>query len=182
MTDAVLSIWLPSLPIVAAILSGLAIAVVLIFGGGVSRLRAPAQRFKSSILIALALLAGQWLALVPLGYQVALLDVLAGLAIVGAAAIIAFIGWSLIVWGFTLNMLLALAAQRRVAGMSQWASLYTGGQSIHALTRDRIGVLTGARLVDRLEGDRWRLNTRGRVAARLLRVLRFAYGLGPRHG
>lgn len=182
MTDALLSHWLPPLPIVAAILSGLAIAVVLVFGGGASRLRAPAQRFKASILIAIGLLMAQWLALALLGQPLNLLDLLAGLTIVGAASIIAFIGWSLIVWGFTLNMLLALAAQRRIASLPQWASLYTGGQSIQELTSDRIGVLTGARLVDRLEGQRWRLNPRGRVAARLLRVLRFAYGLGARHG
>lgn len=182
MTDAVLSLWLPPLPIVAAVLSGLAMAGVLVFGGGVSRLRAPAQRFKASILIALGLLIAQCLALALQGQPLTPIDLLAGFAVVGAAAIVAFIGWSLIVWGFTLNMLLALAAQGRIAGLSQWASLYTGGQSIQELTSDRIGVLTGARLVDRLEGNRWRLNPRGRVAARLLRVLRFAYGLGPRHG
>lgn len=170
------------MPIVAAILSGLAIAVVLLFGGGVSRLQAPAQRFKSSILIAIGLLMAQWLAMALLGQSLTLIDLLAGLAIVGAAAIIAFIGWSSIVWGFTLNMLLALAAQRRIADLSQWASLYTGGQSMQELTGDRIGVLTGARLVDRLEGNRWRLNPRGRAAAHVLRVLRLAYGLGARHG
>jgi hypothetical protein len=178
----VLFAWLPPYPIVAAILSGLVIAGVLVFGGRVSRLRAPGPRFKSAILIALGLLAAQWLALAALGQSPNLLDLLAGVAIIGAAAIIAFIGWSLIVWGFTLNMLLTLAAQGRIAGLPQWASLYTGGQSIQELTSDRIGVLIGSRLVERLEGDRWRLNPRGRVAARLLRVLRFAYGLGPRHG
>lgn len=180
--DAMLSGWLPPLPIVAAILSGLAIAVVLVFGGHASRLRAPGPRYKSAVLIALGLLMIQWLALTLLGRPPKLLDLLAGVAVVGAAAIIAFIGWSLIVWGFTLNMLLALAAQGRIAGLPQWASLYTGGQTIQELTSDRIGVLTGARLVERLEGDRWRLNARGRVAARLLRALRFAYGLGARHG
>lgn len=182
MTDGALPFWMPPMPLVAAILSGLAIAFVLLFGGGVSRLRPPAQRFKSSILVALGLLVTQWLALALLGQPLNLLDLLAGLAIVGAATIIAFIGWSLIVWGFTLNMLLALAAQRRIASLSQWASLYTGGQSIQELTSDRIGVLTGARLVDQLEGNRWRLNPRGRAAAHVLRVLRFAYGLGTHHG
>lgn len=177
MTDVALALWLPPLPIMAAILAGLAIAIVLVFGGRVSRLRAPMQRFKSSILIAVVFLAIQWLALVMLGYPVALLDILAGLAIIGAAAIIAFIGWSLIVWGFTLNMLLVLASRGKIADLPQWASLYTGGQSIHELTTDRIGVLTGARLVDRLEGEVWRLNGRGRVGASILRFLRFAYGL-----
>lgn len=174
--------WLPPLAIAAAMVSGFTIAGVLVFGGRASRLRAPALRFKSALLIAFALLVAQWLALAVLGYTLTLLDLLAGFAIIGAAAIIAFIGWSLIVWGFTLNMLLALATQRRIAGLSQWASLYTGGQSIQELTSDRVSVLTGSRLVERLEGDRWRLNARGRVAARLLRILRFAYGLGPRHG
>lgn len=180
--DPVLLAWLPPLPIVAAILSGLGIAGVLVFGGRVQRLRAPGPRFKSAIMIALGLLMAQWLLLTLLGQPPNLLDLLAGVAIIGAAAIIAFIGWSLIVWGFTLNMLLTLAAQGTIAGLSQWASLYTGGQSIQELTSDRVSVLTGSRLVERLEGDRWRLNARGRVAARLLRVLRFAYGLGARHG
>jgi len=127
----------------------------------------------SLVAVFLASLVGFWLARIPIGT----IDDIAGAAIMLAATVLAFIAWSLIAWGFTLSMLLALARQKRVGGLDDWIRHYTGGADFHRLAADRAAVLLGARLAVMAGDNGFRLTSLGRVAARFVAVGQWTFGI-----
>ena len=129
--------FLPPPALAAAMVSGAAIPVLLVLlGRGPHPFRAPGPRFRIAVLSASVLLFF-WLSLTALaGGTVELIDALAAGAIVGVAAISSFIIWSLLAWGFTLNMLLLLAAEARTISLADWIAGFTGGAGIGRLTTD----------------------------------------------
>ncbi len=155
----------------------MSVAAILGLGGFVMWLRPPARRFKVAVIAAMCILLLQWLGLVTQGAPPDLFDILAGVAMIGAATIAAFIPWSIIVWGFTLNMLLALKARRCFANLDEWVAAYTSGQSIDVITADRAAVLHTFGLAKPDNANVWTLTRAGRVAATVLRALRFVFGL-----
>jgi hypothetical protein len=105
-------------------------------------------------------------------------DLVAGAAMQLAAAIVCFILWSLVVWGFTINMLLTLAAAKRPVSLDEWAVLYAGGRGLAEIGENRAGVLLGAGLAVRGKDGAYALTRAGRVAAPAFRALRGLFGVG----
>jgi len=171
--------FLPPPALAAAMVSGTAIPALLwLFGSGPRAFRAPGPRFRAAVLFALLLLL-LWLLLIALtSGTVDLIDTVAAVAIVGAAAILSFIAWSLLAWGFTLNMLLVLAAETRAMSLPDWVAGFTRGADIGRLTTDRISVLLGAGFVETAGPQGYVLTPRGGGAARLVQLARSTFGIG----
>jgi hypothetical protein len=95
-----------------------------------------------------------------------------------AAVIVCFILWSLLVWGFTISMLLALARAGGPTSIEAWAVLYAGGGGMAEIGENRAGLLLSARFAVRTPGGVYVLTREGRWAARALRMLRALFGVG----
>jgi hypothetical protein len=170
--------WMPPVALGAAIFCGCAMPLLLILLGRTSSaLRRPGPRYRVSVqaawLLFFAALVGFWLAGIPIGT----IDYIAGAAIMLAATVLAFIAWSLIAWGFTLSMLLALAKAKRVARLDDWIRHYTGGADFRRLAADRAAVLLVARLAVMTGENGFRLTALGRVAARFVAVGQWTFGI-----
>jgi hypothetical protein len=111
------------------------------------------------------------------GIPIGTIDYIAGAAIMLSATVLAFIAWSLVAWGFTLSMLLALAKQKRVGGLDDWIRHYTGGADFRRLAADRAAVLLGTRLAVTVEENVTRLTSLGRVAARFVAIGQWTFGI-----
>ena len=170
---------LPPPALEAAMASGAAIPALLwLLGSGPRPFRAPGPRFRAAVLFALLLLLS-WLLLIALtSGKVDVVDTLAAVAIVGAAAVVSFIAWSLLAWGFTLNMLLVLAAETRAVSHADWVAAFTRGADMGRLTTDRISVLLGAGFVEAIGAHSYALTQRGGIAAKLVRLARSTFGIG----
>jgi hypothetical protein len=169
--------FLPPPALAAAMVSGAAIpALLVLLGRGPRSLRAPGPRFRTAVLSALVLLFS-WLSLAALTGAVEFIDALAACAIVGAAAIWSFIVWSLLAWGFTLNMLLLLAAETRTISLADWIARFTGGAGIGRLTTDRISVLLHAGFVEVAGARSYVLSPLGGIAGKLVRLARSTFGI-----
>jgi hypothetical protein len=105
-------------------------------------------------------------------------DLLAGAAMQAAAAIVSFILWSLAVWGFTINMLLALARAGGPVSLDDWAALYAGGRGMMEIGENRAGLLLSARFAVRTQDGAYALTQGGHRAAQALRMLRALFGIG----
>jgi hypothetical protein len=171
--------WMPPIALGTAIFCGGAIPVFLILLGRTSSaLQRPGLRYRVSVqaawVVFLTSLVGFALAGIPIGT----IDYIAGAAIMLSATVLAFIAWSLIAWGFTLSMLLALAKEKRVGGLEDWIRHYTGGADFRRLAADRAAVLLAARLAVVTGEDGYRLTTLGRVAGRFIALGRWTFGIG----
>src|SRR5262249_35159986 len=170
--------WMPPWAILAAIVCGCLMPVFLILLGRMSlALRRPGLRYRVSILAAWFLFLASLIVHALAQGPIAVVDGLAGAAIMVAATITAFVAWRLIAWGFTLNMLLALANANRFAALDDWVVRYTGGGDIRRLTHDRASVLLNARLAVKLGEDGFRLTGLGRIAANAVAVGHWMFGI-----
>lgn len=170
--------WSPPPVISAAIVSGCLMPVSLVLLGRVSSgLRSPGLRYGATVqgawLLFLASLIVMALARIP----AASIDYLAGAAIMASATIFTFIAWSLIAWGFTLNMLLALSCGKRFVGLDDWIEYYTGGGDIRRLATDRASLLLAARFAIRVEEINYRLTISGRIAAKLVTLGQWTFAI-----
>jgi hypothetical protein len=138
-------------------------------------MRRPGRRFQIGVAVG-------WVAFVILslamgGHAALPLDWLAGACVLIAMTLASFVVWSLVVWGFTLNMLLTLDLSAHPLDLDGWADRYSGGRSVHQICLDRLGVLTMFKLA-RLQGDEVRLvATTGRVAAATANAVRALFGI-----
>jgi hypothetical protein len=171
--------FLPPPALSAAMVSSAAVPALLwLLGSGPRVFRAPGPRFRAAVLSALLLLL-LWLLLIALtSGTVDLIDTLAAVAIVGEASILSFIAWSLLAWGFTLNMLLVLAAETRAMSLTDWVAGFTRGADIGRLTTDRISVLLGAGFVEAAGAQGYVLTPRGGIATKLVQLVRSTFGIG----
>ena len=169
--------WPPS-TIVAAIACGSLVFVLLIVLGVISpALRRPGVRYRVSVGCA-GLLLLVWLVVLALARTpAAAIDYAADAAIMVSATIIAFVAWSLIAWGFTLSMLLALAHEKRFTGLDEWIRGYTGGADFRRLAADRASVLMASRFAVEVGGNAYRLTSFGRIASTLVGVGRWTFGI-----
>jgi hypothetical protein len=170
--------FLPPPALGAAMASAAAIPALLwLLGSGPHSFRAPGPRFRAAVLFALLLLLTSLL-LIALTSKVDVVDALAAVAIVGAAAVMSFIAWSLLAWGFTLNMLLVLAAETRAVSHTDWVAGFTRGADMGRLTTDRISVLLGAGFAEAAGAHGCALTRRGGIAAKLVQLARSTFGIG----
>jgi hypothetical protein len=100
-----------------------------------------------------------------------LADFVAGLMLFGAGVLCSFMLWSVLCWGFTLNMLVALARAKCVGSLAEWQTCYAGEMGLRQLAVDRAEVLLRAGLV-RLDGSgNLHPTSLGRSAIQILRFL-----------
>ena len=83
-------------------------------------------------------------------------DVFASLLIWLTALLVFFSFWSLLAWGFTVSLLLALTRAEKPMTFEEWVRKYTGGGTIETFARDRLDLLLRAGFA-RLDGDQVRL-------------------------
>lgn len=168
---------MPTTVIAAAIIAALVIPVCLIASGwGPPAVRPPGRRFKISvatgwvgfIVLAMAMMGGE-------GAHI--LDWLAGFCILVAMTLATFVVWSLIVWGFTSNMLLTLERSPRPLDLDDWADRYSGGRSIHQICLDRLGVLVMFKLVRVHDNDVRLVAATGRIIAVTSGLFRSLFGI-----
>ncbi len=168
----------PPFAIIASIGCGLLIPVLLaLFGVWKTPLRAPGPRFKAAV-------ASGWLVLVcalvagaAMGVPMDVYDLLAATAVISAACALAFIAWSLIAWGFTLNMLLIIDQQQVPIDAETWSERYVGEGGIRRLTMDRFQVLCDAGFATQTADGTCVLTARGRHHGRYLRLLKQLFGI-----
>jgi hypothetical protein len=98
-------------------------------------------RFKFSAAFILIL----W-CLTALGLRSSLWDIGAGVLLILAVLIFAFMIWSVLCWGYTISMLLCLSEARPIKNVYDWEKLYTKSDSILTLTENRSRVLVWLRL------------------------------------
>lgn len=170
---------LPPPAIAAAIAAALVIpALLVLLSFGPPAWRHPGRRFKRSVIAGWIL----WLpiALVLPAYAPSHpLDWLAGAAVLVASTLLSFNAWTILAYGVTANMLVALMRADRPLDLDAWADRYSGGRSLNQIFLDRLGHLLLFRLVHRA-GDTVHLAPRrGRAAAILLTAVSFLFGLRP---
>lgn len=133
-----MAVWIP-------ILLTLFIPVLLAtLGHGPWRIAAPGRRFK----VVGAAVLSLW-SVYCLMSEITASHVVAGYLILFAALMFGFMVWSVLCWGFTVAMLLALDQGRQIGSVEDWGYLYAGPGGIHGITVDRFGVLERLRLADR---------------------------------
>jgi hypothetical protein len=147
-------------------------AVLLGLSHGPQRVAAPGRRF----VIAAALTWATWLAAM-LAVMPDWVDLVSGALLLATATLAGFTLWTLVAWGFTLSMLLALDRADRPLTADEWAIAYTRGKPLAAFTRDRIRVLLALGLAE-MQGEKLMMSpVRGRLFARLAGALRYLFGL-----
>jgi hypothetical protein len=163
----------PTVPVALSLgACGLLPVVLVALSHGPFRIAAPGRRF----VLAAALAWAAWLAamtVVAPGW----VDVVAGGLLLATATLAGFTLWTLIAWGFTLSMLLALDRAGRPLSAEEWALAHTRGKPLAAFTRDRLGVLFALGLAE-VRGENVVMTAgRGRRVARIAGALRLLFGL-----
>jgi hypothetical protein len=167
----------PSWPMAAALAGAVAMPAVLLGWSVLARRPPPpGARLRLSVLAGVAVWIAGAAAAAAAGRPPTVPDLLAGAAMQGAAAVLCFIPWSLIVWGFTLNMLLALAQAGRPLDLDGWARAYAGDGGLDRIRDDRAALLLAAGFAVRT-ADSYAITPAGRTAAAVLRVLRALFGI-----
>jgi hypothetical protein len=164
--------------IAAAILAAAALPALLVgFRWVPGVLCDPGRRFVVSVVLA-------WLAWFAMALLVVLrgdlahpLDWLAGVAVLVAATLAALVIWSLIVWGFTINLLLVLARSDRPLDVERWAAAYAGGRSMHQICIDRLGLLLAIGAAQRHEEEVRLVRFPGSAVAAILLAARRLFGV-----
>jgi hypothetical protein len=139
---------------------------------GALRVAAPGRRF----VLAAALAWVAWAGTVTVVHPDAV-ELLTGALLLAAATLAGFTLWTLVAWGFTLSMLLALRRAGRPLTVGEWALAYTRGKPLDAFARDRLGVLLKLGLAELRGGEVVMTPVRGRLFAKAAGVLRQLFGL-----
>lgn len=161
-----------------AVYCSVLIALVLVMSRyAPASLKTPGSRFKISVA------TGWFFFLAALSYgllfnlQMDVLDVFAGVSIVLSATIITFIFWSLVVWGFTLNMLLAITALENPVSLDDWIKQYLGEKDTNRLTADRMKILLAAKFAHLDQDQTYNLTRSGYFGTRIYRFARGLFGV-----
>jgi hypothetical protein len=164
---------IPSAPVALSLAACAALPVVLVgLSHGPWKILAPGRRFViSSILIWTAWPMVMWTT------GPSWVDLFTGALLLATATLAGFTLWSLIAWGFTLSMLLALERARSPLAMEEWMRVYTRGRPLDALARDRVGLLLRLGLAEVENNERLVLGRRGRWIARVALGCRRVFGL-----
>ncbi len=165
--------FIPSATIAVSLLlcAGLPVLVVLL-SHGPWKVSHPGRRFLVATLaigvgwaLAMCVMSPRWV------------ELLTGGLLLATATLVAFTCWTLIAWGFTLSMLLALARAECPLQEQYWVQRYTGGRPLEALTRDRLGLLVKLGLARVDDGELILNLPRGRWLAQITMLLRQLFGL-----
>jgi hypothetical protein len=167
--------FVPSVPIALSLAAcALLPGVLFALSHGPARVTAPGRRFVVATVVTWGAWGTAMIASAP-GW----VDLSTGALLLATATLAGFTLWTLVAWGFTLSMLLALARAGRPLTGDEWALATTRGRPLGAFTRDRLGLLLELGLA-RVEGGRVVMTpARGRFVARTARALRLLFGLPP---
>jgi hypothetical protein len=135
----------------------------------------PGKRFIVAAIFAIV----DWLVSIFTWPPVSIIDLISGASILMLSLLAGFTLWTLVAWGFTLSMLLALQRTNRALTIDEWISSYTGGKTVEVFGRDRLGVLFRFKLAERTKSDEVEATPRGRRVAWLAMILRKLFGLHP---
>lgn len=118
----------------------LCLPILLIVASVFSKKNSPGKNFKivSLILLSCCLVSG---IIMHINNKFNIYLWAADMLFMIAAIILAFMFWSVFCWGYTLSMLLCLAAHDAVNTLKDWEGLYTNSDGIRRLTVDRTQVL-----------------------------------------
>ena len=165
---------LPGLLQTTAIVLSLLLPMLLFGYAAIPGLRRPGRRFRAAALTVAGLLLVACLALPgPRNFG----DVFGALLLLATAIVLCHIFWGLLVWPFTLTLLTALAKADHPLTLEQWVSACMQGGGSRSFTDNRLRLLFGAGMAV-ATGDRIVVTQTGMAAARLVRFVRFATGLG----
>lgn len=139
---------------------------------GSLRVAAPGRRF----VLAAGLTWVAWLATLT-GTAPDAVDFVTGAMLLATATLAGFTLWTLVAWGFTVSMLLALSRAGEPLTLEEWALAYTRGKPLDAFARDRLGVLFKLGLATERGGQVVMTPGRGRLFAVGAAVLRKLFGL-----
>jgi hypothetical protein len=104
-------------------------------------------------------------------------DVLGGALLLATAILLCHVFWSLLAWGFTVTLLTALARAERPLTLEQWISAYMQGGDLSGFAHNRLRLLVGFGMVTP-SGDRIAMTPFGMVTVYLVKLIRFATGMG----
>jgi hypothetical protein len=149
-------------------------AALLALSHGPLRVRAPGKRF----VLAAALTWLAWLAAM-VAVRPDWVELATGGLLLATATLAGFTLWTLVAWGFTVSILLALARADRPLAVDEWALAYTRGKPLAAFAQDRLGVLLKLGLAEVRDGEVAMTPRRGRAFAKAATVLRKLFGLPP---
>ena len=146
---------------------------LLVLSHGPWKVRAPGRRFVVSAGLTTVL----WVGLMIVPDSPDLADVLSGGLLLATTLLAGFTLWTMVAWGFTVSMLLALNRAGRPLSTTEWALRYTGGKTVEVFARDRLGVLFRLGLAE-AQGDQIVMTPdRGRRIACVVGLLRHVFGL-----
>jgi hypothetical protein len=162
----------PPPPILASLAAALLLPLLLaVLSHRPCRIAPPGGRF---LLAALAV-AAAWTGCLPFAEDTA--DLLAGALLLVAAVLAEFTIWTLLAWGFTVSLLLALARQGQAVDLDDWIESYTDGQTAESFSHDRLAVLLRFGLATRTNDRLVRTPIAGRWTTCAVRLLRSVFGL-----
>jgi hypothetical protein len=165
--------FIPTLPVALSLAAVVLLpAFLLALSHGPLKVTAPGRRFVLSA----ALMWVAWLAAM-LGTAPGAVELVTGGLLLATATLAAFTLWTLVAWGFTLSMLLALRRAGRPLTADEWARAYTRGKPPGAFARDRLCVLLKLGLAEVHGYVVVMTPGRGRVFARITVFLRGLFGL-----
>jgi len=164
--------FVPSAAIASSLAASVLLPGVLLVFSHRPRIAAPGRRF----VIATTLAWAGWVAAM-IAIEPGWVDLLSGTLLLATATLAGFTLWTLIAWGFTLSMLLALHRSEKALSVEKWALAYTRGWPFAAFGRDRLGVLFALGLVEAHDGRLVMTAVRGRLFAKAAIGLRALFGL-----
>jgi hypothetical protein len=161
-------------PQIASIGLSAILPLLLFCYAGIAAFRGAGQLFRAGCLTIVALFVVTCLAL-PGPRDIG--DVLGGALLLTTAILLCYVFWSLLAWGFTVTLLTALARAAQPLTLEQWISAYMRGSDLGGFAHNRLRLLIGSRMVIP-SGDQLSVTPFGMITARLVRLIRFATGIG----
>lgn len=165
--------FMPTTPVALSLLVLVATPIlVLLLSYGSWKVASPGKRFVFAAL-------GGWT--IWLFCMVAsdptVVELITGFLLLVTATLVQFTLWTLLAWGFTLSMLLALHRAGQPLLLEEWVQAYTGGKPLSAFAEDRIQLLLRLRLAELTDRQLVMSRGRGRLIAQLTQRLRRLFGL-----
>ena len=165
--------FVPTPPVAFSLAACVLLPVALLtLSHGPLRVRAPGRRFVA----AAAAVWAAWVAAMA-AVRPDWVELVTGGLLLATATLAGFTLWTLVAWGFTVSMLLALARAGRPLTADEWVLAYTRGKPLAAFARDRLGVLLKFGLAEVRDGRVVMTPRRGRAFAKGAVVLRRVFGL-----
>jgi hypothetical protein len=165
--------FVPTLPVAVSLAACASLPVSLLaLSHGPLKVAAPGKRF----VLAAAVAWVAWLAATA-ATRPDWVELVTGALLLATATLAGFTLWTLVAWGFTVSMLLALARAGRPLTADEWVLAHTRGEPLAAFAEDRLGVLLRLGLAEVRGGRVVMTPRRGRAFAKCAAALRKLFGL-----